>query len=362
MRRAAALTIASTLSIAASAQEDVTANRNYVALVVGVSAYENLPESVELDFARSDAVTVASTLRQHAGFNHVFELTDREATRENIRDTLRNKVAQLIGPNDVFLFYFVGHGYGADFGTATLLAHDSTREAGQEDGLELSRFSRDLLTWTQAGTTVLVTDAIHRNQLDGVFFFGPSANEWPALPPATVLISSSQSESPATDGAFGKVFADAMAGASDSDRDGKVTISELFAYLVSRTSPLGQIPVAAGDFDSDTVLAEGVVAGESAFTPAPVYPDHQIWSAKFVFTEGGSHSVQCRDAEIKACEPGCYVRNFTAGPCDIGAIVNGSEVRGRVIALVPGKYECGLRSGELACTPPMLGEPPKRPE
>ncbi len=160
---------------------------------------------------------------------------------------------------------------------------------------------------------------------------------------------------------FGKVFANAMAGAADADRDERLTASELFAWLVNHISPHGQIPVASGPFDGETVLAEGMTGGV-AVAAEPVYPDHEIWSAKFVFEEGGAHTVDCRDATVRSCEPSCYVRDFTAGPCNLTAVADGERVEGKVIALVPGKYTCGLRTGELVCTPPRLGDPPRRPE
>lgn len=334
------------------------ASRNYIALVVGLSTYGNLPDEVELDFARSDAAQVERTLRESAGFNHTFLLTDREATRDGIRELIRNEAAQLIGPDDVFLLYFVGHGIGADLGLPTLLAYDSTLQNGQQDGLELAQFASEIQTWTRAGATVVVTDVIHRNQLDGVYFYGPAANQWPSVNPGTLVISASQAESPGRDGAFGPVFSDAMAGAADANKDRLITASELFAYLVSRVSPTGQIPVAAGDFAGSMVVARGVTPGIGAngadVEPEPIYPDHEIWSAKFVFRNGGSPTVTCREAETKVCDPSCYVRDFTAGPCDISAVVDGAERKGRVVALVPGKYECGIRSGELVCTPPRF--------
>jgi hypothetical protein len=349
-------------SLSAQAQEPA---RNYVAVVVGLSTYQNLPKEVHLDFARSDAATVAQALEAQAHFTHVFLIRDTEATRENIRDTLRTKAAQVVGPNDVFVLYFVGHGAGADLGTPVLLAYDSTLENGQEDGLELQAFTRDLQTWTRAGTTLIVTDAIHRNQLDGIYFYGPAAAEWPALPKGTMLISSSQAASPAKDGAFGQVFAQGIGGAADADRNGQVTGSELFTFLMNRMSPTGQVPAAAGDFDGNMVVAGGVAPQGGASVvyvieeakappppPEPVYPDVEISAAKFVFLEGASQAVQCREEPIVACSPSCYVRTFKAGPCTVSGVVDGQQVSGQVVVLQPGKYDCEKKGTELKCVGP----------
>lgn len=341
-------------------------DRRYVAVVVGLSSYANLPDEVELDFARSDAATVAQALEERAGFTKVFLLADREATREGIREIIRVESAQMVGPNDLFLLYFVGHGIGADLGMPTLLAHDSTLAGGLEDGLEMSAFATEIETWTRAGTTLIVTDAIHRNQLDGIYFYGPAANQWPTISPGMIIISSSQAESPGKDGAFGTVFADAMSGAADKNKDAMVTAAELFGYLTNRVAPAGQIPVVSGDFSWGQVVANGVTPGlgargMAAASAEPVYPDYDIWSAKFVFDAGIRATVQCRDAAPKTCDPICYVRNFEAGPCELTTEVSGQEQKGRVVALVPGKYSCGMRSGQVVCTPPLVGAETSRP-
>ena len=322
---------------------------NTVAVVVGLSTYANLPDAVELDFALSDAATVHQALTDTAKYSHTFLVTDGEATKEGLQTLIREEVAQLTGPDDTFLFYFVGHGLGADLGLPTLLTHDSTLENGQEDGLELSAFARDIQTWTRAGRTIIVTDVIHRNQLDGIYFFGPAANQWPSMSPNTLILSSSQAESPGKDGAFGTVFADGVAGAADANQDRFVTATR------RRESPVGQIPVASGDFEANLVISSEVenraATGSDATDapipePEPVYPDTEIWSAKFVFREGEAQSVQCRDMDLRACSPSCYVRRFKAGPCDLSAVIDGTRMSGRVIVLWPGKYTCGRKAGD----------------
>lgn len=362
--------LATLLPTAALAQEAPGAevepppgNRNYVAVVVGISSYDKLPDQVELDFARSDSATVARALREKANFNHVFQLNDGEATKAAVQDILQNQAAQLLGPNDVFLLYFVGHGVGADLDLPILLAHDSTLENGQEDGLELQALARDLQTWTRAGVTLIVTDAIHRNQLDGIYFYGPSATQWPTMPQGTMIVSSSQTSRPAGDGVFAPVFASGIAGSADANRDSYITSSELFTFLLNRLSPEGQIPVAAGTYPPDMIVAQGVtnenkdveVIPEDQVEvkpPEPVYPEYNIDKAKFVWIEGGAQSVQCLDAEVTPCEPSCYVWDFTSGPCKLTAVIDGKSLTGEVVILGRGKYECGRRLDHLECSGP----------
>lgn len=350
--------------------------RSYVAVVVGISAYANLPDAVELDFARSDAATVANALESEANFDKVFLLGDGEASRESIRDLLRTEVAQLVGPDDVFVFYFVGHGIGADLGLPTILAHDSTLANGQEDGFEMEQLARDLQTWTKAGSTLVVTDVVHRNQLDGIFFFGPAADAWPSLPAGWMVMSATQGTTPGKDGAFASRFAAGMSGKADKNYDSYVTAAELFTYLVDDMSDTTQIPMATGDYDGGMVLAEGVTPPEPDVVeaipmttviiedtppelppepppePVVVYPDYSIRAAKFVWVDGAGQNVQCREKPVVACAPNCYVREFKAGPCQLSAIFDGVQMAGEVVVLGPGKYDCQRRGGELECSGP----------
>jgi hypothetical protein len=335
----------------------------YVAVVVGLSQYATLPEEVELNFARSDAATVADALQDLGQYNYVFLLTDREATREKVVDTLRTKAAQFTGPNDTLLVYFVGHGIGADLGRPTLLAYDSTLEAAQTDGFDIAAFAQDIATWTRAGTTIVVTDAIHKNQLDGIPFHGPAADQWPSIGPKTLVISSTKAASPGKDGAFGVAFADAIAGAADADSDGRVSAAELTAYLDQRFIGTEQTPVAAGQTDDGLIVARGVTPGMTAIGGKEEVPivtkDYEIYAAKFVFRDGIGQTVSCPGAPLRSCDPSCYVRAFKGGTCTITAIVDGKEVRSKTLALIPGRYDCGLRSdGSLSCHPPQLPTTP----
>lgn len=360
--------IATTLSVSlalalpglasAQAKRDPHPNKTYVAVVIGISAYENMPEEVELDFARSDAATVAEALQQQAAFDHVFLLSDRNATKAAITEVFREKAAQLTGPNDVLLVYFAGHGIGSDLGIPTLLAYDSTVQNGHEDGFPVEQFATDIATWTRAGSTILVTDTVHKNQLDGIYFYGPSATQWAGIGPNTMTVSATAKEVPATDGVFSLPFADGLSGAADQNADGKITAGELQEYLVARMEPFKQEPSFGGTFQSTMVIADGVVpgataTGNDALDNKVVYGEHEVYAAKFVFRDGTNPTVQCRDKEAQPCDSSCYVRNFLAGPCTITAFHLGQQVKGVTLAMVPGKYDCGLRADKsLACLPP----------
>jgi len=331
-------------------------SRKYVAVVIGLSTYQNLPDEVELDFARSDAALVATALRETAKFDQVYQLTDREATREAIREIVRTNVAQIVGPDDFLLIYFTGHGIGADLGIPTLLAYDSTLENGQEDGLVVDGMARDVRTWNKAGNTMIVTDAIHQNQLDGIYFYGPAANEWPEMPLGTMIMSSSSAQQPAVDGTFGKVFAAAISGAADSNDDTYVTAAELHTFVLAAMGGSPQKPVSAGTYNGSMVVSEGVDRASvqtAGITPNnEIYPDVAIDKAKFVFREGAGQTVRCLDRPVVQCDPSCYVWEFSAGPCEVTAVIDGFSMKGRAVILSRGKYECKRQGPDLACNGP----------
>ena len=221
-------------------------------------------------------------------------------------------------------------------------------------GIELSQFAQDLQTWLQADAMVIVTDAIHRQRHEGVAFYGPAADQWPDMPPGTMLISSSQAQETAEDGLFGALFADAMAGRADKNRDRMVTTGELKEYLTKALEDTGQTPVFAGSYGVNQVLAVDVkeTYGQTSGGENVVYPDYVVEKAKFVWQEGGSHTIKCREGELVTCDPLCYVREFKAGPCELSAVFDGTPLTGLAIVVGPGKYDCLRKGGELVCTGP----------
>ena len=130
------------------------------------------PDEVELDFARSDAAVVAKQLREHANFNHVYLLADSEAFWEMYKPYVPR--CTVVGPEDVFVLYFVGHGIGAQVGSPYRAIHDSTLEGAEQDALAIHN-SLKIYRPGHPGNRLIVCDAIHRNQLDG-FISGPAAD------------------------------------------------------------------------------------------------------------------------------------------------------------------------------------------
>lgn len=128
-----------------------------VALVIGISAYQGLPE---LKNPRNDAADVADALRQQ-GFSVIYgEDLDQAAMTERI-----TRFAARVRQADVALFYFAGHGFQIDAQNYLVPADAIVR-----DMAGIKRATIDLRTVLQAlegtrGLRLVILDACRNNPL-----------------------------------------------------------------------------------------------------------------------------------------------------------------------------------------------------
>ena len=82
------------------------------ALIIGINKYTNWPP---LDYAVNDANSIRDLLINKFGFktDHIFLLTDEDATLRKIKDTLSD-LGEIVGKNDRVIIYFSGHGQSLD--------------------------------------------------------------------------------------------------------------------------------------------------------------------------------------------------------------------------------------------------------
>jgi len=110
-----------------------------VALLVGIEQYEDRTISPVL-FARADAMAFAKRLRERCSFDHVKTLTEAKgpgsAYLGNVIDALRDLAGEL-HQNDLFLFFFAGHGVEVD-GQGYLLTRESRLAFPEHGSLSLA--------------------------------------------------------------------------------------------------------------------------------------------------------------------------------------------------------------------------------
>ncbi|HEX5170923.1 MAG TPA: caspase family protein [Cyclobacteriaceae bacterium] len=214
-------------------------------LAVGINEYKN--PKMTLNYAKPDAQALAEVLEQRtAALYKSVELTtlyDRDASSEKILHAL-DEVSQQIHPEDVFIFYYAGHGSMVD-GRFFFIPTESIRlydlKSLQKEALEASVL-QEKLRHISALKQLIIMDACQSG--GSVEVLGTrGANEEKAIAQLSRsagihVMASAGSEQFATEfaslghGLFTYLLIKALEGEADgAPKDGKVTIYELKSYM-----------------------------------------------------------------------------------------------------------------------------------
>ena len=342
--------------LAATAGPDPGVPGRRIAVVVGISSYAKLPPELQLDSARTEAARVASALEQSAGFDEVRLLTDASATTGNLQAVMQEELSKSVQWKDLFLFYFVGQGVGADFGDPRLLFYDTDPESLEATSFAVKDLSAQMQKWVPASRYVIVTDAAHAGTLNGLVMMGPTGSDWPVIGQQSFIISSAAPRQVAVDGVFSKSFIEGMSGQADTNGDGVITGSEINTFLilaVPNATGGRQLPTVQSKYDPGIEIVDRREA-EKAEIPTVVLPTHRLDRVKFVLPAGVKQRVQCRETEAKACDPSCYLFDVLAGPCSVWATVDGKEFTSSVGLFSRGLTRCDIQGDALVCTAPTF--------
>ena len=216
-------------------------------VVIGINKYKN--PKYNLNYATADATSFKDALEKGGSSifskTNVFYIGDDKATKEGISAELE-KVKTTANPQDVFIFYYAGHGVINEKKEFYLVPHDVTQLYGQEEALaqkglnatQLQQFSKDI----KAQKQLFILDACQSaGALDQVVASRGAAEEKAiaqlARSTGTHWLTASGSEQFASEfaqlghGTFTYVLLDAMSGKADMGGDGKITVKEIDAYL-----------------------------------------------------------------------------------------------------------------------------------
>lgn len=255
------------------------------AVVIGVSAYEH-KDIPPLPFAERDAQALADLLAK-AGYpkENVTVLTESAKTKPTLQNisialgSLRRATA-----DDAVLIYFSGRGARETDASGRerdgiakyLMANDTEPDGLFSSALRWNDFEERILPRIRAGRLVMLFDADFSGNAAGRSFskqttrsVGVSAEFMERLARATgrVLITASSGNESALDapdfrhGVFTYFVLQGLAGAADRDRDGLVTVSELYTFVQgkvgehARRAGTRQTPVLEGAM-SDLPLLE----------------------------------------------------------------------------------------------------------
>jgi hypothetical protein len=217
-------------------------------LAIGIDVYKN--PSLQLNFARADAESIAQLWKDKGG--NLFEqvkvttLLDEQATRAGILEAL-DRMAAEVRPEDVFLFYFAGHGsmleqefFFIPTEATRLYQLDKLKKEALPAILVQEKFRH-----IKALKQVVLIDACQSGGATELLA-SRGASEEKALAQLSRsagvhVLSAAGSEQFAVEfkelghGLFTYVLLEALSGKADgAPRDGKVTIYELKSYLDDR--------------------------------------------------------------------------------------------------------------------------------
>lgn len=229
-----------------------TPKGNLHIVAVGVNEFPNLPKQFQLDFAVRDAEAItqyfqAKTRGNFANVN-VRLLTDGAATRANIMRELAG-LSDATG-NDTVVLYLSSHAISDKAGNYFF----APREMRPEDVAALERGEADgegsAIAWirfidslrTAAGKRILIVDTCHAAAIQGKTDLFALQKRSAAARFAVLTASKgdevSMEYAAGKHGLFTYSLLEGLAGPADFDRDRRITLQELFDYVVPTVNRL----------------------------------------------------------------------------------------------------------------------------
>jgi WD40 repeat protein len=220
---------------------------NLYVLAVGVNAFPDLPEALNLAFAAQDATGMAQALeRRGAGrFKQTFvkvlsDASEDKPTRASILSAL--EFVQQSGPRDTVVIFLASHGITDPAGNYYFVPRDVARQdivSARRGGT-----GESLVSWTAffdamrgaAGRRLLIVDTCHAGRAEGSFdahsLMKRSASSLFALIVASKGEEKSQEYAAGSHGLFTYALMKALAPEADADGDLRVSLREAFGFAV----------------------------------------------------------------------------------------------------------------------------------
>ena len=221
------------------------------AVVIGISKYQNSGSGItDLKYARRDAEDFLDFVKSPAGGSiakdHIYAAFDQDATGENVRYALFTFLTRA-RPQDMVLLYLAGHGAPDphDSRTPYFLTYDTQVDNMGGTALRMRELQEAFADSIKTKRVIAFNDTCHSYGFSGERYGVVNqnlANQYVAKSISQsggVVISSSDiSELAAEDekwggghGVFTYFLLKGLAGAADKNKDGTVTVGEIFEYV-----------------------------------------------------------------------------------------------------------------------------------
>lgn len=240
--------------------DGIAASTDLFILAIGINSYKN--PQYNLEFAVNDAQSFVQALSNHADslFNSIkiIEIYNELALKTNIVAAVE-EIKTLIGPEDVFIFYYAGHGVmsyepvpeDSDF---FIVTHDVVNLYGETAVLKEKAISAnelmDFSVQIVAAKQLFILDACHSGGALDAFATRGDGREKAlaqlARSTGTFFITAAQDAQYANEvgdlkhGLFTYALLEVLNGEQGNNGDDKITISELKVYVEERVPELSE--------------------------------------------------------------------------------------------------------------------------
>ncbi len=246
-------------------------------MVVGINAY---PGARNLKYAVNDARGFAAYLTEQVGVppDHVFLLTDAEATKTRIESLLGTQLKRRAAEDDSVIIFYAGHGAvetdpanpDGDGFEKYLLPHDARLDDLYASSISMNDI-RTIFQRIRARRLIFIADTCYSGAAGGRTLLTAKSRanlsdrfmERISQGKGRVIISSASANEISKEddrlghGIFSYYLLEGLRGKADQDADGIITVDELFAYVsrtVPRASGQDQHPVKKGEMEGELVI------------------------------------------------------------------------------------------------------------
>jgi hypothetical protein len=251
--------------------------RNVWAVVIGINRYPNLPK---LKYAVNDAREFYRVLveKNRIPAENITLLLDEQATLRHLRSAIGTRLKEAAGAQDMVVIFFAGH--GATERDAASLDHDGlekyllTWDTDPKDVYSSALPMREvahILGRIRSERLVFIADACYSGASGGrtVGIGGIRANVSDAFLDRVaggrgkIIITASAANEVSVEkdelqhGVFTYYLLEGLRGAADFDRDGLITVDEIYRHVserVPRATGQEQNPVMKGSVEGSLVM------------------------------------------------------------------------------------------------------------
>jgi hypothetical protein len=247
------------------------------AIIIGINQYQ---KAQNLKYAVNDAQAFRGYLKDYVGIpdERIFYLANQDATKTRIESLLGTTIKRKASKDDTVIIFYAGHGavepdqsnLDGDGFEKYLLPHDADVEDLYSTSISMNnlrtifmRIRSDRLIFiadtcysgASGGRTMMATKT--RANLSDTFYDRISKGKGRVIISSCSANEVSKEDDSLQHGIFSYYMLEGLKGRADQDKDGIITISELFSYIsrkVPEASAQDQHPVKKGETQGELVI------------------------------------------------------------------------------------------------------------